>query len=225
MPSDRLTFIQKDLTELSSKTIAERLIAALVKHDGAPYPEFPPHHQYYSEAPKPASVLIPIMKIDGDWHLLLTRRNANLPEHSGQVAFPGGRADQEDESPEATALREAWEEIGIYPNDVTILGRLHNFLTITNYLVTPIVAEIPWPYKFTPAVEEVSRIFSIPLKWLSDHTNCELRHRQLPGSQELVSVFYFKEYDGEVLWGASARFTIALIQALFSDRPGTGQEW
>ena len=90
-------------------------------------------------------MLIPFLRIEQAWHLLFTRRNSALPEHSGQVAFPGGRADPDDPDLETTALREAYEEIGLLPADVRILGRLYDFLTITNYLVTPIVGVIPWP--------------------------------------------------------------------------------
>ena len=90
-----------------------------------------------------------------------------MPEHSGQVAFPGGRADPEDTDPEQTALREAYEEIGLRPSDVHLLGRLQDYLTITNYQVTPVVGVIPWPYDLHPAEEEVSRVFAIPLDWLA----------------------------------------------------------
>ncbi len=74
--------------------------------------------------PKPAAVLIPFLKQDDTWHVLFTRRTDTLPEHSGQVAFPGGRADPGDSTPEVTALREAKEEIGLNPTDVRLLGRL-----------------------------------------------------------------------------------------------------
>lgn len=164
--------------------------------------------------PRPAAVLMPLLKQDNAWHLLLTRRNSNLQEHSGQVAFPGGRMDPEDANLEQTALREAYEEIGLHPKDVRILGQLRELLTITNYRVTPIVGVIPWPYPLRLQSEEVSRAFTIPLDWLADPANRETHEHQLPAPFDAVSVIYFQPYDGEVLWGASARFTLTLLQTL-----------
>jgi 8-oxo-dGTP pyrophosphatase MutT (NUDIX family) len=200
--------------KLTAPEISARLAGVNGQDDGQPYPEAPYMAEILTEEPKPAAVLIPLFQTGVDWHILLTRRNANLPEHSGQVAFPGGRTDPDDYTAEVTALREAWEETGIHPSDVQILGRLPRFLTITNYLVTPIVGQIPWPYSFQPAQEEVSRIFSIPLDWLADPHNYEERQRALPPPFAPLTVIYFKKYDGEVLWGASARFTLTLLNYL-----------
>jgi 8-oxo-dGTP pyrophosphatase MutT (NUDIX family) len=199
---------------LSAVEISNCLATAESTHNELPYSEFPYLHEILPEEPKPAAVLIPLLRVENDWHLLFTRRNANLPEHSGQVAFPGGRTDPQDLSPEITALREAWEETGIRPTDVQILGRLPKFLTITNYIVTPIVGYIPWPYQLQPAQDEVSRIFTIPLDWLANPDNHEERQRALPAPFAPLSVIYFKEYDGEILWGASARFTLTLLNIL-----------
>lgn len=163
---------------------------------------------------KPAAVLIPLFIQNDAWHVLFTRRNNNLPEHSGQVAFPGGRVEENDHSSEETALRESYEEIGLCPQQVRILGRLNEFITITNYLVTPIVGAIPWPYDFHLENREVSRIFSIPLKWLADPANHEKRSRKISSNRPPVSVFYFQPYDGEILWGISARLMLRLIEVL-----------
>jgi 8-oxo-dGTP pyrophosphatase MutT (NUDIX family) len=130
------------------------------------------------------------------------------------VAFPGGRADPEDPTPQHTALREAFEEIGLDPADVRVLGRTGSYLTVTNYQVTPIVGAIPWPYLLRPAPDEVSRVFTIPLTWLADPANHEERLRELPHPYGSATVIYFHPYDGEVLWGASARITLNLLQIL-----------
>jgi len=199
------------LTEIEIK---RRLAESLATHDPNPVREIPILSEYNNHPTRPAAVLIPMFQWNSNWHLLYTRRNADLPEHSGQVSFPGGRADPEDPSLAQTALREAHEEIGLAPSDVHLLGRLQTFITITNYSVTPIVGAIPWPYELIPARDEVSRIFTIPLKWLANPANHEQIPRWLPAQAEPVFVTYFKPFDGEVLWGASARFTLALLSAL-----------
>ena len=194
--------------------ISQRLKAALFEPHNGPVMEFSALPEFIQEEPRKAAVLIPLVCKSGVWNMLLTRRSAQLPEHSGQVAFPGGRSDPQDLSPEATALREAYEEIGVLPDDVHLLGRLREYITVTNYLVTPVVGAIPWPYPLRLAKDEVSRVFSIPLNWLANTENYEIRQRELPEPYAPVPVVYFKQYDGEQLWGASARFTIALISAL-----------
>jgi 8-oxo-dGTP pyrophosphatase MutT (NUDIX family) len=179
-----------------------------------------------SDAPKPAAVLVPLLIINNQdqyvnsWHLLFTRRSDQLIEHRGQVAFPGGRSDSDDPSPEATALREAQEEIGLQPEDVHLLGRLDSLLTISNYSITPVVGVIPWPYEFKLAMDEVSRVFTIPISWLADSYNHQVLEREIPPPYSSIlrsskyPVIYFNTYDGEVLWGVSAEITLRLIKTL-----------
>jgi len=203
-------------TRLSEKEIARRL----ERINGATFNatlDHPDLTQYLPGPPRPAAVLIPLLKIDQDWHVLFTRRTDELEEHKGQVAFPGGRMDPEDRTLEETALREAKEEIGLAPGDVRILGRLNDHLTITNYRVTPVVGVMPWPYTLQPSAHEVSRVFTIPLAWLAEKRNHEIRLRQLTNRAEPQPVAYFSEYDGEILWGASARFTLRLLEALAAE--------
>lgn len=163
---------------------------------------------------RPAAVLIPFVHINGAWHILFTRRTDTLPEHGGQVAFPGGRADPDDEPPEVTALREASEEIGVEPTKTHILGRLGSFLTISNYRVTPVVACLEWPAQLRLAADEVSRVFTIPLAWLADPAHHEVRQRALPPPYAPVQVIYFQPYDGELLWGVSAQIVLNLLEIL-----------
>lgn len=176
--------------------------------------EFPDLTNYLPGPPRLAAVLIPLLKQDQAWHVLFTRRADDLHEHKGQVAFPGGRMDPEDGSLEDTALREAQEEIGLAPGDVRILGRLNDYLTITNYQVTPVVGVMPWPYLLRPSEHEVSRVFTIPLAWLADPRNHEIRQHKIKGKDEPVPVVFFSPYAGETLWGASARFTLRLLEVL-----------
>jgi 8-oxo-dGTP pyrophosphatase MutT (NUDIX family) len=159
-------------------------------------------------------VLVPLLEVEGAWHILFTRRTPSLPEHSGQVAFPGGRSDPEDLGPDQTALREAEEEIGLRREHVELLGRLKPLRTITNYCVTPVVGAIPWPYPLRLAEVEVSRVFTIPLDWLAEPGHHTILDRELPPPYSPVPVIYFDPYDNELLWGVSAQITVDLLRAL-----------
>ena len=206
------------MSELIQNLTAEDISAHLSRIDHtkemkAGYnPRFPP--DMFPGNPLSASVLVPMLQNGGEWELLFTRRTSSLPEHSGQVAFPGGRADPEDDTPEETALREAKEEINLDPHDVKILGRLRELRTITNYCVQPIVGKIPWPYEFELAKEEVSRVFTIPLKWLADPENHQIHYRELPEPYPPAPVIYFDLYDDELLWGVSAEITLNFLESL-----------
>ncbi len=173
--------------------------------------------------PVPASVLVPVFLQEAEWQVLYIRRVSNdRDRHSGQVAFPGGRRDPGDVDATAVALREAHEEIGLAPEDVEILHVLDDYHTSSNYLVTPVVAQVPWPYPYLAQPTEVDRIFSIPLKWLADSNNVELRERAFrPGearSGAAIKVVYFDQYDGELLWGATARMSLSFLHALYEKR-------
>jgi len=169
----------------------------------------------FKEPVRPAAVLIPFLVIDNTWHILFIRRTTTLADHSGQVAFPGGRLEPKDNSPRDAAMREAKEEIGLNPKDVYLLGELPPLQTITNYLVTPLVGVIPWPYPLNAAPEEVSRIFTIPLSWLSNPANHRTVNRPLPASYGTVTTVYYSPYEGEILWGVTAKIVLGLLQVLF----------
>lgn len=179
-----------------------------------PFPE-----NYFERPARPASVLVPLVQESDGWHLLFIRRaTAEGDRHSGQVAFPGGRQEPEDDSPEHTALRETAEEIGIHLDADSILGRLNSYRTISNYLVTPVVARLPWPAQVIPDEREVSHIFTIPLSWLDDERNRYQKERPLPGYPDRILVHYFKPYADELLWGITAKITVSLLQALNQPR-------
>jgi 8-oxo-dGTP pyrophosphatase MutT (NUDIX family) len=161
-----------------------------------------------------AAVLIPLYSENNEWHLVYTRRTEQVEQHRGQVSFPGGLVEEHDESAHETALREAEEEIGLKKEAVQILGTLDWLLTVTQFQILPFIGLIPWPYVFQPNPDEVARVFSVPLRWLMDPGNLELRYRlPIPEGPE-VPVYYFKPFEGEIIWGATARITLNLLDIL-----------
>ena len=197
-------------SSLTEKEIASHLKA--LPRTG-PINEFP--DAFFDRPPRRAAVLIPFLRQDDNWHLLFIHRTENDGDrHSGQVAFPGGAVDPEDISLKDAALREANEEIGLLSRDVQILGQLNDFITISNYHVTPFVGVIPWPYPISPSPDEVLRVFTIPLEWLADPNNHRTKTHEIPGMENQIPVIFFDEYDGEMLWGVSARFTLYLMESL-----------
>lgn len=163
---------------------------------------------------RPAAVLMPLFKKHDDWHLLFTRRTDNVESHRGQVAFPGGLIEARDLDPIEAALRETQEEIGISRADVEILGTLDPLFTVTQFLITPVVGTIPWPYPMQINHDEVVRVFGVPLHWLADESNRETRQRELPTPGGKVPVIYFRPFEGEVIWGATARITLNFLSII-----------
>lgn len=159
---------------------------------------------------KCAAVLVPLLWHEAEWHLLFTRRTDRVESHKGQVSFPGGACDEGESSPEETALREAEEEVGIQHKNVRVLGRLVNMITVTSFRVTPVVGVIQWPSVLRVGTAEVERVFTIPLKWLADSRN----RWEFPLPSRSRSLIAYHPYDGELLWGATARITVDLLRVL-----------
>jgi 8-oxo-dGTP pyrophosphatase MutT (NUDIX family) len=160
-----------------------------------------------------AAVLIPLLRVENQWHLLFTRRTDRVETHKGQVAFPGGACDPTDAHITSTALRETHEEIGVPPDNIHVLGNMRPMPTVTGFLVTPVVGIMRWPVPLHLAEHEVSRVFHVPLTWLMDPANhAERPYTRSNGTSEMV-VFYMP-YDGETIWGVTGRIVsdfIALI--------------
>lgn len=162
----------------------------------------------------PAAVLIPLFLEDGAWHLLFTRRTHTVDSHPGQVAFPGGAIEDQDQNAFQAALREAQEEIGIQPQDVQVLGAMEALPTVTQFNVLPVVGVIPWPYVLRLNQREVASVFGVPIDWLADPHNVELRPWPPPPDEPLKEVHFFRPYEEEVIWGATARITLHLLNLL-----------
>lgn len=179
---------------------------------GATY-DVPP--ELLNDKAREAAVLIPFCRINDAWHVLYIRRaNFDGDRHSGQVAFAGGKREAGDENLETTALREAEEEVGMARQDVTVLGCLNHHHTISEFLVTPYVGAVQWPYPLSLDETEVAHAFTMPLTWLADQSNYRTEKRLHPDSQRPWPVVYYQHYDGELLWGATARITLSLIEVL-----------
>jgi len=190
----------------------EDIRARLHAQNGTTY-DVPP--EMLSDDVREAAVLVPFLRIEDAWHVLFIRRtNFEGDRHSGQVAFAGGKRDDGDESLLATALREAEEEVGIDPADIEMLGHINHHHTISEFQVRPYVAVMPWPYTLKPDDVEVARVFTMPLSWLAEESNYRTEHRQHPQSKRPWPVVYYDLYDGEMLWGATARMTLSLIDVL-----------
>ena len=161
---------------------------------------------------RPAAVIIPIFQSEGRWHVLLTQCSRDLVEHSGQVAFPGGAMDINDDDLQKTALREMHEEIGIDPGEVFVFGHLGDMPVITGYLVRLYVGQIPWPYNLIINDDEVDSAFNIPLTWLAEPSHRFIQYRSYAGRK--FPVLFFDEFQGHRLWGASAEMMMSFLKAL-----------
>jgi 8-oxo-dGTP pyrophosphatase MutT (NUDIX family) len=161
-----------------------------------------------------AAVLVPFIQTPNGWEVLLTRRTEIVQDHKGQVSFPGGGVEPGDAGPADTALREAWEEIGLPQDEVRVLGYLQPMMSRGGFRIIPVVGAIPWPFPVILSEEEVSRVFTIPLAWLADPANYEERIYTDGEIVRNIPVIFYHEYDGEVLWGISGRITVSLIERL-----------
>lgn len=151
----------------------------------------------------PASVLIPLVAHPEHMGVLLTKRTAHLHDHAGQISFPGGRTDPEDQDAIATALRETEEEIGLSRQHIEVLGTLPLYLTGTGFQVTPVVALIHPPFELEPDSFEVAEIFEVPLAYLMQGANHERRSAEFP-NRPGRRMFYAMPYEQYFIWGATA---------------------
>ncbi|AFO59335.1 MULTISPECIES: CoA pyrophosphatase [Natrinema] len=156
-----------------------------------------------------AAVLAPIVDRDGEDALLFTRRADHLGEHPGQMSFPGGGAEPEDETILETALREANEEIGLERRDAEVVGQLDDIRTVTEYAVTPFVAHVP-DREYVRDESEVAEIVVLPLSGLLDPDNYEYERRSHPYYGEII-IHYF-HVNGYTVWGATGRILVQLLE-------------
>lgn len=160
--------------------------------------------------PSQAAVLVAFTPGEEGPELILTRRSDSLTSHTGQVAFPGGRLDPGEGAADA-AVREAWEEIGLAPSSVRLLGLGDRYRTGTGFLVTPVVAWIDPLPPLTPSPQEVAEIFRVPWSFLSDAANRRRDHYDLDGMRRH---FWTIDWHNQRVWGATAGMILGLAERL-----------
>lgn len=148
-----------------------------------------------------AAVLVPLLSKNGEWHVLVTQRTQHVEHHKGQMSFPGGACDSADADLEATALRETFEEIGVPPESVEVLGALDDFVTITDFVVTPFVGVIPHPFDYQLSRCEVDAVVEVPLSHLQNQSHLRIEQREHQG--RILDVLFW-DYGTYTIWGATA---------------------
>jgi 8-oxo-dGTP pyrophosphatase MutT (NUDIX family) len=157
-----------------------------------------------------AAVLILVFERDGEPHFLLTRRTEEVETHKGQISFPGGM--REDAEPlKQTALRETFEEIGIESARIEILGRFHDYISVTEYRVSPFVGIMEEPFTVTPQPREVAEVLSVPFHIFHDPSR--LRVEQIYRTGRIVDV-YFYSYRHYTIWGLTAQIIKDFLEEL-----------
>ena len=166
----------------------------------------PPHSDAYRPG-KTAAVLVPFLDLP-EPELVLTRRADHLPQHAGQVCFPGGAAEDNDRSAVQTALRDAQEEIGLPPESARPIGFLDRMDTISDYRVLPVVALVTPPVVWTPDEREVAEVFTVPASVVLDRERFEGRHVERDGQSYTI---WSLQWQDHLIWGATAWMLMNLI--------------
>lgn len=162
---------------------------------------------------RPAAVLVPIWRRPEGLCLILTKRASHLKHHPGQIAFPGGKVEAGDAGPEAAALRETHEEIGLPPASVQILGRLPAHETVTGFSMTPILGHISDDFQTRPEAGEVEEVFTVPLSHILDPSRYAIERRLWRGQWRR---YYAVPYGPYYIWGATARILRGLAERVSS---------
>ncbi|TDM09035.1 MAG: CoA pyrophosphatase [Ideonella sp. MAG2] len=157
--------------------------------------------------PAAAAVLLPLVVRQGHiTSVVLTRRTAHLKHHAGQISFPGGKSEPQDDSPAATALREAQEEVGLEPTDAEVLGTMPAYKTVTGFVITPVVALLPPQLPWRPDPGEVAEVFEVPLSHLMNPAHHQWHEHEWQGHkrQYLSMPWHDAAHQRYFIWGATA---------------------
>jgi 8-oxo-dGTP pyrophosphatase MutT (NUDIX family) len=188
--------LAKDLSDaLGSTSHSELLVGDMIEHD--------------PNSGTPAAVLIAITD-RAEPGVILTLRREHMRTHAGQVAFPGGRLDPGEDAV-AAALREAHEELGLEPSAAEVIGEMETYRTVTDYLVTPVIAVVPPDLPLYPHEHEVADWFEAPLEHLLDPANQQRRSALFRGRERH---YYEIDWNGRRIWGATAAMIVNLSRRL-----------
>jgi 8-oxo-dGTP pyrophosphatase MutT (NUDIX family) len=175
------------------------------------------NHKYktykYANVPyRKAAVLIPLFYKNDTIHILFTKRTEKVEHHKGQISFPGGMKDKSDKNLRNTALRETWEEMGIAEENITLLGRIDNFLTNTNFMITPYVGYFPFPYDYKINEDEISKVIEVPLAELLKSDCFEIKKWYRNGILWDVHYYYC---NNETIWGVTGFLLSNFLSIVF----------
>ena len=203
--------VQSSFTLPGKADMVSRLAASPSLEDLLTADDLEKQHEAGRGPLKPAAVLLLVVNHPGDPTVVFTQRTAHLADHAGQISFPGGRVDEDDRTPQHTALREAEEEIGIPADRIEILGRLPEYRTGTGYSVTPIVGWAEPPLTFKPDPHEVADVFEVPLAFLMDAGNHRYESAFYKGR---MRKYWAMPYGERVIWGATAGMLVTFHRIL-----------
>ena len=160
----------------------------------------------------PAAVTVLVYAKNESLFVLFNKRTDKVEHHKGEISFPGGVKDPDDEDLKATALRETYEEMGISPSAILILGQLDDVITSTNFIIKPFIGTIDYPYTFNVNVAEVAEVIEIPLEELLNPDNIREEILLKPGRQSVKSYAY--AYNGHLVYGATAAIVTQLLKLI-----------
>lgn len=205
---DDPAWMSRDLSVLND---AHEIHTRLLRHLDLDGTSLPLLHEDWIATSRPSAVLIPLLTDVDIPSVVLTRRADHLRNHKGEISFPGGRMEK-DELPHHTALREAFEEIALPHDVVTVLGHLDPIATfVSNSHITPVVASVQGQPTFVPEPGEVARVFTVPLAELASSASYRNEWWETPRGE--INIHFF-ELDDETIWGATGRLLHQLLDVL-----------
>ena len=206
-----------DNSAFTATDLRERMVAAGLREEEREYGDHLLNHDLIQlierRDAREAAVLVPVVDRPEGASVILTQRSAQLKNHSGQIAFPGGSVDPGDESLEAAALRESVEEIDLDPRFVTPIGRLPRYLTTTGFRITPVVAIVRPGFTLTASPAEVDDIFEVPLGFLMREANHRRESKVWNGA---MRHYYVMPFGERFIWGVTAGIIRTLYERLYA---------
>jgi 8-oxo-dGTP pyrophosphatase MutT (NUDIX family) len=161
----------------------------------------------------PAAVLIPFVCVNDEWNLLFTKRTNDMAKHQGEISFPGGAAEKDDDDLIETALRETCEEIGVVGSKIKVLGSIDPVPTVSNYCVLPVIGIIDWPIELIINTSEVEKTLLIPVEWLKQEENW-YQSEFFFDTGKSKTVIHYKDIGSDHLWGLTAMLAQKAIELI-----------